>query len=93
MARSGQKQMMMNTFSNRTRERIKCGKIVKRVQACALGQVEMTSVELQAAKLLINKLIPDATADPSAVRDVRDISAQSPHQLLSIIEGKAERTG
>ena len=93
MSRSGQNQMIMNTFSNRTRERIKCGKIVKRVQRCALGEIEMTSTELQAAKLLINKLIPDAVASQDNSREMRDISAQSPHALLSIIEGKAERTG
>lgn len=80
-------------FHERLRERIKAGQIVDRVQKCALGQVEMTSTEFQAAKLLINKTIPDLPQqvqyDPLA--GARDISHANPYHLLAIIEGESER--
>ena len=80
-------------FHERVRNRIKVSMIVDRVQKCALGQVEMGSTEFQAAKLLINKTIPDLPqvihADPLA--GARDISHADPYQLLRIIEGESER--
>ena len=79
-------------YSERLRSRIQAGKIVGRVERCALGKEEMTNIEFQAAKLLINKTIPDLpapSADPLA--GAKDISHANPHTLLSIIEGEAER--
>ena len=79
-------------YYERLRSRIQAGQIVTRVQQCALGEIEMTNVEFQAAKLLINKTIPDLpapSADPLA--GAKDISHANPHTLLSIIEGEAER--
>ena len=78
---------------SRLTERIQVGKIIKRVDRCARGREEMTNIELQAAKLLINKIIPDAkpieVADP--LDGAKDISAANPHHLLSMIEGQAKR--
>ena len=79
-------------YHQRLRERIKTGQIVGRVQRCALGEEEMTNVEFQAAKLLINKTIPDLpveAVDPLA--GAKDVSGMSPHALLQIIEGEAHR--
>jgi hypothetical protein len=82
-------------YHERVRERIKTGMIVQRVQECALGKIEMTSTEFQAAKLLINKTIPDLPqvvhTDPLA--GAKDISHSSPYHLLAIIEGESERKG
>ena len=78
-------------FHERVRERIKVAKILTRVQACALGQVEMTSTEFQAAKLLINKTIPDLPAQSGQDGSVQDISHATPYHLLAIIEGESTR--
>ena len=42
----------------RTLEKIKTGQLVTRLQKCALGKVDMTMVQLTAAKILIDKKIP-----------------------------------
>lgn len=79
-------------FHERVRERIKVAKIVSRVQDCALGKVEMSNTELQAAKLLINKTIPDLPVQPTdPLGGAKDVSGMSPYHLLTIIEGSAER--
>ena len=80
-------------FHERVRNRIKVSMIVDRVQKCALGTVEMTSTEFQAAKLLINKTIPDLpqTVNQDPLAGVKDISHSSPYHLLAIIEGESER--
>ena len=80
-------------YYERLRERIKTGQILGRVQRCAMGEIEMTSIQFQAAKLLIQKTIPDLPTptqhDPLA--GAKDISHANPHTLLTIIEGKSER--
>ena len=81
-------------YWERVRSRIDTSAIVNRVERCAKGEEEMTNVEFQAAKLLINKTIPDLpapSADPLA--GAKDISHANPHTLLTIIEGEAEQVG
>ena len=78
-------------FHERVRERIKVAKILTRVQGCALGEIEMTSTEFQAAKLLINKTIPDLPAVHDQSAGMQDISHATPYHLLAIIEGESER--
>ena len=50
------------TPKERMIERIKATKIIKRVNDCALGKEEMTQVELNAARLIIGKVLPDLKA-------------------------------
>jgi hypothetical protein len=45
------------------RQRIQTTQLVKRVQSHALGEVEMTSTQLDAAKFLINKRMPNPPED------------------------------
>ena len=80
-------------YWERVRERINVSTVVNRVQRCALGEEEMTNVEFQAAKLLINKTIPDLPSPSSTdpLNGAKDISHASPHDLLTIIEGESER--
>ena len=82
-------------YHERVRNRIRVTKIIDKVQKCALGTIEMTPVQFQAAKLLINKTIPDLPqvihADPLA--GAKDISHANPYHLLAIIEGESERKG
>ena len=41
------------------KKRIASGKIMKRIEECALGDIEMTSNQLKAADILLKKIIPD----------------------------------
>ena len=50
------------TPKQRMIERIQATKIMKRVSDCALGKDEMTSTELQAAKICMAKVLPDLKA-------------------------------
>ena len=76
-------------YAERLRARINAGKVMGRVQRCALGEEEMTNVEFQAAKLLINKTIPDLPVTPhDPLAGAKDISALSPHALLAQLEAE-----
>jgi hypothetical protein len=58
-----------------------------------LGEEEMTNTEFQAAKLLINKTIPDLPVTPTdPLAGAKDVSALTPHALLAIIEGQRDDT-
>ena len=95
--RAGQALTSRETGAVRTRaeilrERIQTGMIMTRLNKVATGQEEMTAVELAAAKFLINKVLPDATTPKDGEgQQVKDVSHASPHQLLRVIEGQAER--
>lgn len=43
-------------------ERVQATKIIKRVNDCALGKLEMTNEQLRAAQLCMSKVIPDLKA-------------------------------
>lgn len=76
-------------FHERVRDRINVSKIVNRVERCANGEEEMTNVEFQAAKLLINKTIPDLPVQPhDPLAGAKDISAETPQALLARLEGE-----
>lgn len=47
------------TLSDTWKERIKTGVIMERVQAHLMGEIELSSTQMSAAKLLLGKLIPD----------------------------------
>lgn len=46
-----------------TRQKIQTTQLVKRVQSHAFGEIEMTSTQLDAAKFLINKRMPNPPED------------------------------
>lgn len=77
----------------RIRQNIQTGVIIDRLQKCARGEIEMTSVQLQAAKFLINKTLPDMPApkDIDPLNGAKDITHANPRALLEVIEGRAER--
>ena len=79
-------QMVMATYPNRLALRIKTSKILMKVQRCALGKEEMTSVQLNAAKLLINKTLPDAVQPKDTAHDIKDVSHIPTWKLLQAAE-------
>ena len=46
-----------------TRQKIQTTQLVKRLQSHALGEIEMTSTQIDAAKFLINKRMPNPPED------------------------------
>ena len=96
MPRSGQalttKDGRIRSPAERLREKIQVGKITARLNDCAQGKIDMSSQQIQAARILLNKVVPDAVVERAGDgRQVKDISHQSPHALLRVIEGQAER--
>jgi hypothetical protein len=47
------------------RQKIQVSQLINRVQSHALGEVEMTSTQLDAAKFLLNKRIPNPPTEVS----------------------------
>ena len=47
------------TLNDKWREKIKTSQIINRVQKCANGEVELTSIQLKAAEILLKKTMPD----------------------------------
>ena len=72
--------------AQKTKELIRASQLLNRLTKCAKGEVEMTSVQVKAATVVINKEIPDLarlehTGDgggPVVVEIVRFGSNQSP---------------
>lgn len=78
-------------FGTRVRERIDSSRIVKRLQATALGEDEMTSGELQAARILLDRTVPVLKALEVNTGDDVNVKTITNAQLLDVIEGQAER--
>ena len=51
--------------------RIKSGKILARMQKAAMGEIEVTSQEIAAAKLVLGKVLPDLKAVEQTIKDER----------------------
>ena len=69
-------------------DRERATKLANRLDACAMGEVEMTDVQVKAAKILLDKLVPNLTAvqhsgdeeSPVAIRKIERV----------IVNGKPE---
>jgi hypothetical protein len=46
-------------LSEAWKERIRSGVLAERLERCAMGDVEMTTNQIRAAQILMNKVIPD----------------------------------
>lgn len=44
---------------DRTKERIRASQLLNRLTQCANGEIEMTPAQIQAAKIVIAKIVPD----------------------------------
>jgi len=47
---------------DQTRAKIQASQIINRLQGCVLGTVELTPVQVSAAKILLGKILPDLQA-------------------------------
>ena len=55
------------SFGERQRANIKTGVLVKRLRDHAVGEIEMSSTQIQAARILLNKTLPDLKAIEQAI--------------------------
>lgn len=77
------------------RERIKAGMILDRLEKCVEGEVEMTAQQVQAARILLGKVLPDLSAGTMessvSVKDdtkPRDADEKKARAILTVINGK-----
>jgi len=81
------------SFRRRTQDRINVTRIVNRLQSHIDGELELTSTQIQAARILLNKVVPDVKA--LEIKQVDNSNAQviGNDQLRAIIDGSAKRIG
>jgi hypothetical protein len=78
-------------FQQRIRQRIDSAMITERLCRCAMGEIEMTTAELTAAKMLLDRTVP--VLKPLDPTPEGDMSAKTitNADLFRIIDGSAER--
>jgi hypothetical protein len=81
--------MVPGTYSNRLSARIKTSKILTKLQRCALGKEDMTPVQFNAAKLLLNKTLPDAVQPKDDGNNgIKDVTHVPTWRLLEALDGE-----
>jgi hypothetical protein len=80
-------------WGTKVREKIDSTLVVRKLQAHVKGEEDMSATQIQAARILLNRTVPELKAieiiqHSDSIRDVTHISA---HDLLSVIEGTAQR--
>jgi hypothetical protein len=67
------------------RDKIRASQLINRVEACALGEIEMTPVQLSAALGLLKKCVPDlsATEVTADVNSTTTVITQSAETILN----------
>ena len=88
-------------LNDRWREKIQITQILNRLNACIRGEIEMTPVQIQAAKILLSKVAPDLTAVSGEITHrhhsemVREIVIQpvltNSSNAPALVEGNVER--
>ena len=78
-------------FRERVQERINVSSICNRLQSHIDGDIDLTATQIQAARILLNKVIPDVKA--LEIKHVDRSNAQSidNDSLRAIIEGSSKR--
>lgn len=54
------------------KKKIQTGAIIERVNKCARGEIDMTSVQMKAAEVLLKKVLPDMKQSDVNINDVTD---------------------
>ena len=67
-----------NSRADTVRDRIKTGLLLKRLQDHVEGKVEMTQTQLQAARILLGKVLPDMKAVDMQISQPVEINLVSP---------------
>jgi len=79
-----------------TKQKIQASRIVNKLQQFVMGEVEMEGAQVRAAEILLNKVIPNVTANEMTVTNELKITATDDAmktiQALSIAKQKAGLT-
>ena len=81
------------TWGMRTREKIDATLIVERFQRVALGLEEATQVELNSARMLLDRKLPVIKAIEIDQGDGGNAKQITNDQLFAVIEGQSKRIG
>ena len=80
----------IRTYKQRIQERIDTGMIVGRLHKHIAGETEMSPTQIAAARILLNKTVPDMKAleIKGNINHTNDIKSIPNDNLLRIIEGE-----
>ncbi len=80
----------IRTAAQRQREKIQSGMIIGRLQACVKGEITMSPSQINAARILLNKTLPDLKSldlQASIAASTPPIKELTHEQLLKIASG------
>ena len=91
----------IRTYPQRQRDKIKAGMVINKLLAHVKGEIEMTSTQVQAARILLSKILPDlkviAVSEHSLIPEVSESQRLTDDQLMylasrarPLLEGHAE---
>ena len=81
------------SWGQKARLRIDSTLIVERLQRVALGEEEATQTSIMAARVLLNRTLPEIKAIEVKQDGDRNAKTITNAELFDAIEGKAERIG
>lgn len=76
-----------------TRERIRTGMILSRLERHLAGKLEMSATQVRAAEILLKKALPDLSAvEHTGAIEHRNVRELTDAELLAIAQGSSEGT-
>ena len=60
--------------SGNPREKIRASELIDRLQSCAMGEIELTMLQIRAIEILLRKCVPDLSHT--------DVSVNAPHRYV-----------
>ena len=88
---AGNNAQRIMPYKERIQERINVSKIVGRLSQHIDGDIDMTATQIQAARILLNKVVPDVKAYEIKRVDQSSAQAIDNDSLRAIIDGTAKR--
>jgi len=84
----------IRTAAQRQRDKIKSGMIIGRLQKCVKGEITMSPSQVNAARILLNKTLPDLKSldvQASIEATLKPVHQLSDSELMAIASGKVVR--
>ncbi len=69
------------------------GKLLPRLVGCAMGEIELTAVQIKAIELVLRKILPDLVSAELEVNDKRPIHQWSNEELAQFLAVRAGESG
>ena len=74
---------------DQTRAKIQAAQIINRLQGCVMGEIELTPVQVSAAKILLGKILPDLQSTENKTEITTQNVVALPSRANSTEEWKA----